>query len=199
MDCGRCEYTALPRYPAVERDFSFVFGDSVEFEKLEKAVAGLGLAELTTFVPVEIFRGGTIPAGECSLLLRATFQSGERTLREDEVAQWSGADCSEHSKDRGREVAAVEIAIWRPGPGEFCQIPRETAKLVTVSFGRHKVVVLLTLLAGAANWIAGGARSNQRSHFLPSLLLSRRSAHPAGALPAVSSAGRSGADATGDL
>jgi phenylalanyl-tRNA synthetase beta chain len=82
-------YRALPRYPAVRRDFSFVFDDSVEFEKLEKAVAGLGLAELTTFLPVEIFRGGAIPAGECSLLLRATFQSGERTLREDEVAQWS--------------------------------------------------------------------------------------------------------------
>ena len=82
-------YTALPRYPAVRRDFSFVFDDSVAFEKLEKAVAALGLAELRAFLPVEIFRGGTIPAGECSLLLRATFQSGERTLREDEVAQWS--------------------------------------------------------------------------------------------------------------
>ena len=82
-------YTALPRYPAVRRDFSFVFDDSVAFEKLEKAVAALGLAELRAFLPAEIFRGGTIPAGECSLLLRATFQSGERTLREDEVAQWS--------------------------------------------------------------------------------------------------------------
>ena len=85
----QARYMALPRYPAVRRDFSFVFADSVEFEKLEKAVAELGLAELTAFLPVEIFRGGTIPAGECSLLLRATFQSGERTLREDEVAQWS--------------------------------------------------------------------------------------------------------------
>ena len=28
-------------------------------------------------------------AGRYSILLRATFQSRERTLREDEVAQWS--------------------------------------------------------------------------------------------------------------
>jgi phenylalanyl-tRNA synthetase beta chain len=83
-------YEALPRYPAVERDFSFIFDDSVEFAKMEKAVAGLGLRELRSFVPVEIFRGGSIPAGKYSLLLRATFQSGERTLREDEVARWSG-------------------------------------------------------------------------------------------------------------
>jgi phenylalanyl-tRNA synthetase beta chain len=39
---------------------------------------------------VEIFRGGSIAAGKYSMLLRARFQSSERTLREDEVAQWSG-------------------------------------------------------------------------------------------------------------
>src|SRR5208337_1812191 len=83
-------YEALPRYPAVERDFSFIFGESVEFATIEKAVAGLGLTELRSFVPVEIFRGGSIPAGKYSLLLRGTFQSGERTLREDEAGQWSG-------------------------------------------------------------------------------------------------------------
>ncbi len=83
-------YEALPRYPAVERDFSFIFDDAVEFAKIEKTVAGLGLSELRSFVPVEIFRGGVVPGGKYSLLLRATFQSGERTLREDEVARWSG-------------------------------------------------------------------------------------------------------------
>jgi len=83
-------YEALPRYPAVERDFSFIFDDSVEFAKMQKAVAALDLSELRSFVPVEIFRGGAIPAGKYSLLLRATFQSGERTLREDEVGRWSG-------------------------------------------------------------------------------------------------------------
>jgi phenylalanyl-tRNA synthetase beta chain len=84
-------YEALPRYPAVERDFSFIFDESVEFATIEKAVAGLVLTELRSFVPVEIFRGGSIPAGKYSLLLRGTFQSGERTLREGEVGRWSGA------------------------------------------------------------------------------------------------------------
>jgi phenylalanyl-tRNA synthetase beta chain len=82
-------YEALPRYPAVERDFSFVFRDSVEFETIHQTVTALRLDELRSFIPVEIFRGGTIPAGKYSILLRATFQSHERTLREDEVAVWS--------------------------------------------------------------------------------------------------------------
>ena len=49
----------------------------------------LALSELRSFKPIEIFRGGKLPAGKYSILLRATFQSRERTLREDEVADWS--------------------------------------------------------------------------------------------------------------
>lgn len=81
-------YEPIPRYPAVERDFSFIFEDSVVFDRIREAVASLGLKELRNFIPVEIFRGGSIPAGAYSLLLRAKFQSKDRTLREDEVAGW---------------------------------------------------------------------------------------------------------------
>jgi phenylalanyl-tRNA synthetase beta chain len=44
---------------------------------------------LRALVPAEIFRGGSIPSGKYSMLVRATFQSAERTLRDDEVALWS--------------------------------------------------------------------------------------------------------------
>jgi phenylalanyl-tRNA synthetase beta chain len=83
-------FSALPRYPAVERDFSFIFADSVSFGEMQKAVAAVRGPELRDFRPAEIFRGGSIEAGKYSILLRATFQSSARTLREDEVAQWSG-------------------------------------------------------------------------------------------------------------
>jgi phenylalanyl-tRNA synthetase beta chain len=82
-------YEALPKYPAVERDFSFVFADTIVFEQIRAAVESLHLQELRSFVPEEIFRGKGVPAGEYSLLLRAKFQSGERTLRENEVAEWA--------------------------------------------------------------------------------------------------------------
>jgi len=82
-------YQPLPRFPGVERDFSFLFDDSVTFDKIQVSVQGLGLTELRGFVPVEIFRGGSVPTAKYSILLRATFQSVERTLREDEVADWS--------------------------------------------------------------------------------------------------------------
>jgi phenylalanyl-tRNA synthetase beta chain len=89
-DLRAVRYEALPRFPAVERDFSFVFADAVEFEKIRQSVMGLGISELREFVPVEVFRGDKVGAGKFSILMRAKFQSSERTLRDDEVATWAG-------------------------------------------------------------------------------------------------------------
>ena len=88
-DLRNVRYQPLSQYPAVERDFSFVFDDAVSFAKISTAVLALKLAELHQLTPVEIFRGGAIATGKHSLLLRAKFQSNERTLREEEVAQWA--------------------------------------------------------------------------------------------------------------
>lgn len=82
-------YQPLSRYPAVDRDFSFLFSDSVTFARIQSAVQTLNISELQSFKPVEIFRSGAVPAGKYSVLLRARFQSVERTLRDDEVASWS--------------------------------------------------------------------------------------------------------------
>ena len=82
-------YQALAKYPAVERDFSFIFDDAVLFEKIQQTVASQAVSNLRSFAPVEIFRGGSVPAGKYSILLRAVFQSADHTLRDDEVANWS--------------------------------------------------------------------------------------------------------------
>jgi phenylalanyl-tRNA synthetase beta chain len=83
------KFAPLGKYPAVERDFSFIFDDGISFQQMQRAVISASISELRQFDPVEIFRGGAIAAGKYSILLRARFQSSERTLREDEVAQWS--------------------------------------------------------------------------------------------------------------
>jgi phenylalanyl-tRNA synthetase beta chain len=80
----RCQ--AIPRFPGVDRDFSFTFDDPVTFERIHGAVAALRISDLRHLAPAEIFRGGSIPSGKYSMLVRATFQSAERTLRDDEVA-----------------------------------------------------------------------------------------------------------------
>jgi phenylalanyl-tRNA synthetase beta chain len=84
----------LSRFQAVERDFSFVFPDDTAWAAVRDAISGIGIAELTRMAPAEIFRdtkGAAVPGGHYALLVRCTFQSSDRTLREDELSAWSGA------------------------------------------------------------------------------------------------------------
>jgi phenylalanyl-tRNA synthetase beta chain len=92
------KYQRFSKFPAVGRDFSFFFDDAITFERIRSAVDALDIAELQSFVPVEIYRsektqpGKSGPTGapaKYSILLHAEFQSQERTLRDDEVAKWS--------------------------------------------------------------------------------------------------------------
>jgi len=82
-------YTPISKYPVVERDFSFVLPEGVEFESIRQKLSTLGIAELAAVLPAETFRGGSLAAGTYSFLLRVRFQSAERTLRDDEVANWA--------------------------------------------------------------------------------------------------------------
>ena len=82
-------YQRISKFPTVERDFSFIFDEAVTFERIRSAIEELGLGEMQKFVPAEIFRGEKVGPGKYSVLLHAEFQSNERTLRDDEVAQWS--------------------------------------------------------------------------------------------------------------
>jgi phenylalanyl-tRNA synthetase beta chain len=80
-------FRAFSRFPSVERDFSLVVPDEVTFARLEEAINALGLAEVQGFRPADLFRGGAVPAGHYSLLLRVTLQSPERTLSGEDIAE----------------------------------------------------------------------------------------------------------------
>jgi phenylalanyl-tRNA synthetase beta chain len=84
----------LSRYQPVRRDFSLIFPDAVHWETVGSALAGLEIAELQEYRAAEIFRdakGKAVPAGHYSMLVATTFQSTERTLRDDELHAWSAS------------------------------------------------------------------------------------------------------------
>ena len=83
-------FKPLPRYPAVERDFSLILPDGVTFAQVGETIRGLQIAELESIEAADLFRGGQIPAGKFSLMIRVTFQSAQATLTEGQVAEFSG-------------------------------------------------------------------------------------------------------------
>jgi phenylalanyl-tRNA synthetase beta chain len=79
----------LSRFQAVERDYSFSFVDEVQWKTIAEAIEALAIPELQRLTPVEVFRDPKAAPGRYALLLRCVFQSKERTLREDELTEWS--------------------------------------------------------------------------------------------------------------
>jgi len=82
-------YKPISKYPAVERDFSLVLRDGVTFAQIEEAIRALAIVELAKVEAIDLFRGGQIPAGQFSLLVRVTFQSFDATLTEAQLAAFS--------------------------------------------------------------------------------------------------------------
>ncbi|HEU5411805.1 MAG TPA: phenylalanine--tRNA ligase subunit beta [Candidatus Acidoferrales bacterium] len=82
-------YEQLPRFPSVERDFSLILDDRVTFAAIEQAIRALSISELRHVEPLDLFRGGQIPAGKYSLLVRVTFQSDAATFTDSQLAEFS--------------------------------------------------------------------------------------------------------------
>ena len=79
----------LSRYQAVERDFSFVFPDSVQWHTISSAIQALSIPELQSLKPIEVWRDEKKYPGVYSHLLRIVFQSHDRTLRDEDLTTWS--------------------------------------------------------------------------------------------------------------
>jgi phenylalanyl-tRNA synthetase beta chain len=75
----------ISRFQSVRRDFSLVLDESVAWEKIDQTLAGLRIPELVEWRVREVFHDARLGAGEYSLLMGATFQATDRTLREEEL------------------------------------------------------------------------------------------------------------------
>ena len=75
----------ISRFQQVRRDFSLVLDNSVSWGQIDQALSSLRIPELVEWRAREVFHDARLAAGEYSLLLGATFQASDRTLREEEL------------------------------------------------------------------------------------------------------------------
>src|SRR5712692_3685328 len=99
-------YDPLPRFPAVERDFSLLLADGTKFFDVAKTIQSLGIAEITSVEATDLFRGKNVPAGKYSLLVRVTFQSCEATLTEAQISDFSARIVAALVKNLGAQLRA---------------------------------------------------------------------------------------------
>jgi phenylalanyl-tRNA synthetase beta chain len=99
-------YQPLPRFPAVERDFSLLLTDGTTFSEVTKTIQSLGIAEIISIEAADLFRGKNVPAGKYSLLVRVTFQSRETTLTDAQSAEFSARIIAALEKQLGAQLRA---------------------------------------------------------------------------------------------
>jgi phenylalanyl-tRNA synthetase beta chain len=99
-------YEPLPRFPAVERDFSLLLADGTPFSDVVKAIRSLNIGEITSIEAADLFRGKNVPARKYSLLVRVTFQSREATLTDAQISDFSSRIISALEKNLAAQLRA---------------------------------------------------------------------------------------------
>ena len=99
-------YEPLPRFPAVERDFSLLLADGTPFSEVVKTIRSLNIAEISSIDAADLFRGKNVPAGKYSLLVRVTFQSREATLTDAQTSDFSAKIIAALEKNLGAQLRA---------------------------------------------------------------------------------------------
>ncbi|HKQ88612.1 MAG TPA: phenylalanine--tRNA ligase subunit beta [Candidatus Acidoferrales bacterium] len=100
------KYRPIPRFPAVERDFSLILSDGIAFAQVEQAIRALAIPEVQGIEAADLFRGGQIPAGRFSLMIRVTLQSVQATLTDAQIADYSSRIVSALEKELGATLRA---------------------------------------------------------------------------------------------
>src|SRR5882757_803786 len=99
-------YEPLPRFPAVERDFSLLLANGVKFADVTKTIQSLGIAEITSIEAADLFRGKNVPGGKYSLMVRVTLQSKAATMTDAQIAEFSGKIVTALEKNLGATLRA---------------------------------------------------------------------------------------------
>jgi phenylalanyl-tRNA synthetase beta chain len=101
------KYEPLPRFPAVDRDFSLLLPEGAHFSEVTKAIQSLGITEVSSIEAADLFRGKNVPAGKYSLLVRVKFQSHLGTLTETQISEYSGRIVAVLAEQLGAELRAA--------------------------------------------------------------------------------------------
>ena len=97
-------YQPIPRFPAVERDFSLLLPDGTHFSDVTKAISSLNIPGIVSIEAADLFRGKNVPTGKYSLLIKITLQNNEATLTDAQIGDISARIVAVLQKDLGAQL-----------------------------------------------------------------------------------------------
>ncbi|RPH37447.1 phenylalanine--tRNA ligase subunit beta, partial [bacterium] len=79
------KYSALPRFPKVQRDVALVLDRGVSAESVEQAIRTAGGELLQAVTLFDVYEGEGLPAGKRSLAFSLELMSHQKTLTDAEI------------------------------------------------------------------------------------------------------------------
>lgn len=79
------EYTPLPKYPSVSRDFSFICDESTEVATIEECIMSASSKLIEDVRVFDIYRGANLPANKKSVSFSVILRSNDHTLTVEEA------------------------------------------------------------------------------------------------------------------
>jgi phenylalanyl-tRNA synthetase beta chain len=101
------KFISIPRFPAVERDFSLVLADGVTFAQVVETIRSLQIAELESIEAADLFRGGQVLPGKFSLMIRVKFQSAAATFTDAQLNGFSSRIVAALQEKLGATLRAI--------------------------------------------------------------------------------------------
>jgi len=96
----------ISRFPAVVQDLALVVDENLSAEEVRRAILVFGGRLLRDARLFDLYRGEQVPPGKKSLAYSLTYQSEDRTLTDDEVAQVQERIVQHLAKELGAELRA---------------------------------------------------------------------------------------------
>jgi phenylalanyl-tRNA synthetase beta chain len=94
------KYDPLPKFPALERDFSFVMPEGLSSETVTKEISSVsGL--IKNVRPFDVYRGEKLGASTKSVTFSVEFRSPDKTLTDEDVADACGKIVAVMGKKHG--------------------------------------------------------------------------------------------------
>lgn len=96
-------YKRLPRFPALERDFSFIMLDELSSSSISETIAALSpLVESVS--PFDLYRGEKLGSEKKSVTFNIKFQSAEKTLTDNDVEELCSTIVATVASKHGAEL-----------------------------------------------------------------------------------------------
>jgi phenylalanyl-tRNA synthetase beta chain len=108
------KYKAIPKYPAIKRDISFITDRTIEYKKIPQYIRSLDAKIIEDVELFDVYCGRNIVKEKVSMAIRITYRSIERTLTDEEVSRFHSRilrELTDHFKIEIRDVESNTVKL----------------------------------------------------------------------------------------